>query len=225
MPRKPNCKCEICGEPHYRRPSDLKRFAHVCCKECRSELYKLNKNYNKEGLEKGRAWNKGLSKKNGDILNYGRPRSELTKKRISEALRKVLIKKGEMVKCKICKKERYVFPSHAKRGNGVFCSKRCAAIHRNSVQKTSNTDIEQIIENWLRENNINFIPQKIIEGITIVDFFIEPNICIYVDGNYWHNLPKVRERDVWIDQELEQRRFKVIRLWGSDIKKGMRPLL
>ncbi len=38
--RTPNTCCEICKKPVYRRPSELKKWKSVCCKECRSELYK-----------------------------------------------------------------------------------------------------------------------------------------------------------------------------------------
>lgn len=85
--RTPNTECEICKKPLYRRPYELETVEHVCCKGCRSELYKkYPKYYKAKGLEKGRAWNKGKSKANGDKLIYGKPRSSKTKKLISEAM-------------------------------------------------------------------------------------------------------------------------------------------
>jgi len=223
MTRKPNTKCEICGKPLYRRPFELKKNKHVCCKGCRSELYKKFKNYNVVGLEKGRGWNKGMSKENGDVLKYAQPRSQDTKDLISKQLKEVLVKHGVYVSCEVCGERRYVFPSDIKRGNGRFCSKRCVRIANNLVQKDHDTDIEITIERWLEESKIGFQKQKQIEGISIPDFFIEPNICLYADGDYWHGLEKVKKRDKWINRQLKDRGYEVIRILGSDIKDGVRP--
>jgi len=83
--RTPNSKCEICGKEKYRRPFELKKAKHLCCRECRSELYKKYKNYDSTGLDIGRGWNKGMSKANGDVLKYGKPRSLKTIEAISKA--------------------------------------------------------------------------------------------------------------------------------------------
>ena len=40
------------------------------------------------------------------------------------------------------------------------------------------------------------------------DFFIEPNICIETDGDYWHSLPDRKERDEYVDKMLGQHDFK-----------------
>ena len=85
--RTPNTQCEICHKPLYRRPSETIEGRHFCCKGCRSALYKREQNYSASGLASGRGWNKGLSKKNGDNLSYGKPRSNKTKGRISKALK------------------------------------------------------------------------------------------------------------------------------------------
>ena len=84
--RTPNTKCEICEKPLYRRPSEMIEGRRFCCRGCRSALYKQERNYNANGLALGRAWNKGMSKANGDVLTYGKPRKEETKKGISMAL-------------------------------------------------------------------------------------------------------------------------------------------
>lgn len=280
MKRKPNTKCEICGKPQYRRPSDIKKAKHICCKGCRSELYKKFKNYYGEGLKKGRGWNKGMSKANGDVLNYGRPRSAITKERISKSLKGK--ERVERIKktCLKCNNIFYVIPSNNKQ---KFCSLKCANIflNKNRVYPTGkdnqnwkggigkkvcewcgniyevmhskiniqkycsldckhkahsrfmvenppfiqmyDTDIEIILKNWLDKNKIKYIAQHPIEGLTISDFFIEPNICLYADGDYWHNLEKVKKRDIWINRQLTKKGYKIIRLWGSQIKKGVRP--
>lgn len=183
--RNPNTFCEICGKPVYRKPSE--RGNHVCCKEHRSELYKKYPEIVKNNLDKGRGWNKGMSKYNGDVLSYGKPRSEKTKKLMSEI---------------------------AKRNWHKWMINR----------KYMDTDIELILEDWLKNKGIKYEKQKQLLCLTLVDFFVEPNICIYVDGDYWHSLPKIRQRDGIIRKTLRDNGYRTIWLKGSEIKKGVRPL-
>jgi len=223
--RTPNTKCSVCGNPLYRRPSEFTEGKEFCCKGCRSELYKSKPSIWQKNLNIGLGWNKGLSKKNGDDLSYGKPRSLKTRQRISKRLKEVLLKRGENRLCPICGSEFYVFPSDLeKKGRGVVCSKRCIAIMNNMNQRQSDTDIELILESWLETQQITYTKQIPLLGITIVDFFVEPNVCLYADGDYWHNLPKVKARDRWINWQLKENDYKVIRLSGSEIKAGVRPL-
>lgn len=283
MPRKSNVVCEICKKPLYRRPCEIKKVKFFCCKGCRSKLYKEKKNYYSKGLEKGWGWNKGKSKKNGDSLTYGRPRSLITKLKISKALKgKSRVTKQKII-CENCKNIFCVLPSIKKR-NRQFCNVICSNIykHKNRIYligkdspnwkgddiektclycyikyvparnkrkiqkycsqncknnahskfmvetppfvRTCDTDIELIIENWLIDQKIKYEKQKtIIEARTIPDFFIEPNICFYADGDYWHSLDKTIKRDKRINKKLKYLGYKVIRIKGSDIKKGERP--
>lgn len=279
--RTPNSKCEICSKPLYRQPFELKKVKHICCKNCRSDLYKKYKNYNAEGLEKGHGWNKGMSKSKGDNLSYGKPRSDETKRLMSEAHKgKQTVERIKMV-CKECTETKELLPSELKRSGG-FCSlicanrynsrhrtypegkdnpnwrggeiericpicgegypvqrckakksKHCSLIckyeaHRRFMVETPpfvqtrNTDIERLLGQWLNKHNIKFEEQKPVEKVTTVDFFIEPNLCLYADGDYWHNKEDVRQRDKRINEALRIKGYKVVRLLGSEIKKGIR---
>jgi hypothetical protein len=62
------------------------------------------------------------------------------------------------------------------------------ARNRRMKQKFPNkmTSIEIKIKNLLDKNNIIYKMHKPIMKITQPDFFIQPNICIYCDGDYWH---------------------------------------
>lgn len=84
--RTPNAKCDICDKEFYRRPAELKKFKYQCCREHRSELYKRHPEIVKKNLSKGQGWNRGMSRLNGDELSYGKPRSEITKSKISQKL-------------------------------------------------------------------------------------------------------------------------------------------
>ncbi len=91
------------------------------------------------------------------------------------------------------------------------------------------SSIEIIMKQWLQDANIEFVEQHYInlkENWTKVDFFIEPNICLYSDGDYWHGPenPDVQERDDRINRALEEKGHIVIRLGESDILAGVRPV-
>jgi DNA mismatch endonuclease (patch repair protein) len=77
------------------------------------------------------------------------------------------------------------------------------------------TSIEIALQNILRDNNIIFEKHKPIHGQP--DLFIEPNICVFADGDYWHNYPIGRDRDREVTQKLTDKGYKVLRFWERDI--------
>lgn len=50
-----------------------------------------------------------------------------------------------------------------------------------------------------------------------VDIFIEPNICVEIDGDYWHRLPHQIIRDDFLNHEMIRLGYIVIRVWEKDI--------
>lgn len=117
--------------------------------------------------------------------------------------------------CKLCGKEMQALPCIARMRQ--FCSKRCALItNRIKQQQTSlkgNTSIELVLKKILVDLGITFIEQRPLEGLTISDFFVEPNFVIYADGDYWHNLPDNVVKDIRITKSLEDRGYRVLRFW------------
>ncbi|MFA5953526.1 MAG: DUF559 domain-containing protein [Candidatus Pacearchaeota archaeon] len=105
---------------------------------------------------------------------------------------------------------------------------------KETILKIKNQRIKQIfplkdskpeikIQNFLKQLNIEFITHKYIKEIEHgyqCDILISNlNLIIEVDGNYWHKYPLGREIDNVRTNELQEKGFKVIRLWESDIKK------
>ena len=83
---------------------------------------------------------------------------------------------------------------------------------------------ETIIQNILTKNNIPFTKHKPITDIKHkyqCDIFIEPNIIIECDGDYWHNYPNLRPIDKIRTRELQEKNYVVIRLWEKDIKNNI----
>ena len=84
-----------------------------------------------------------------------------------------------------------------------------------------NTSIELALFSELESRKIPFIKHKSILGFTQPDAFIEPNICVYADGDYWHNRPEVKEKDERINEVLPQAGFKVLRYTETEINENV----
>ena len=76
---------------------------------------------------------------------------------------------------------------------------------------------ERILQEGLQKIGISFIKHKSILGFCQTDLFIEPNICIFCDGDYWHNLPERIERDSNVNQFLLDNNFISLRFWEHEI--------
>jgi len=81
------------------------------------------------------------------------------------------------------------------------------------------TKIEILLQKELKKENIEF-KTHVPLICSIPDIFIEPNICIFADGDYWHNLPSYKKRDKRINRILKQHGFFVFRFWEHEIKQS-----
>lgn len=191
-----------------------------------------------------------MSKENWDMLLYWKPRSEETKRRISEAVKIAKPKQWIMFSCVVCWEQFY----RNKKSNQICCSRDCSYKYSQKQEKREclccwnsfytnegrekklcswrcarlyrwQTDIEKIMEDWLIEQWIEYEKEKPLLWITIVDFFIEPNIVVYCDWDYWHNLPIIKRKDYLQNKTLRENWYKVFRLRGKEIKEWKRPLL
>lgn len=96
------------------------------------------------------------------------------------------------------------------------------------------TKIEVALQNALRQRAIPFETHKAIVGQP--DIFIEPNICIFCDGDYWHAHPErfkpdevilnkeQTSKEIWIkdaevSRELIELGYVVLRFWEREINK------
>jgi G:T-mismatch repair DNA endonuclease (very short patch repair protein) len=80
-----------------------------------------------------------------------------------------------------------------------------------------NTYPEQIVARMLRELRIPFYSQYPIFGTP--DFFVPPRTAIFVDGDYWHSFPSVRQHDRFVSSYLRKHGVKVIRIKERDVYK------
>lgn len=113
------------------------------------------------------------------------------------------------------------------------------AVWEKIVKSLHPSSIERILQEKLTFMNIPFTKQKSIKlskAYHRVDLFIEPNICIEADGDFYHGCPihkpgsylvfgkpieGIRRRDIQITAELEQHGYIVLRFWEHDIHNNL----
>ena len=168
-------------------------------------------------------WNKGLT------IGYKQRKYNFDKQVISDMIEKrcTLKEISKEMNCSVCavytfcKKNNINIYSNIEQ-HRLEKSREKSRLHRMS-QKFNNKDtyIEKKVESVLVNNHINFEKQKKIMGITEVDFFINPNICIYCDGDYWHNLDYVKKRDERINNTLKENNYLVLRYSENNINNNL----
>ena len=72
----------------------------------------------------------------------------------------------------------------------------------------------------LEKRNIFFIPQYEWSN-GFMDFFIPPNIAVFVDGSYWHNSSSQKDKDTKQNIILNNMGYKIFRFWEKDIEKSV----
>ena len=222
--------CELCGKKMYVSPSRKKR--RFCSKKCRKEW---TKNWLSE--RKGKLhpnWKGGLISKEcakcGKIIpkkpGLINKRTFCSKTCANSITAQERPKERIKRTCACCGNIFEIHPNKLNRKDrkqGLCCSIRCRSIDHVKKQRKKDTDIEKIIEGWLIENRVAYKAQYPIKGISLVDFYVAPDIIIFCDGDYWHSLNEVKKRDRIINSDLKQLGYRVYRLSGSGIKKGVRP--
>jgi very-short-patch-repair endonuclease len=102
-----------------------------------------------------------------------------------------------------------------------FCSTRCVNIYRLTLVRRIGTRIEGALESVLVNLGVVYEKQKPLLGVTVADFFVPPNHVVYADGDYWHSLPEVQERDCRINLRLQRAGYSVFRFPESRINENI----
>lgn len=162
-------------------------------------------------------WNKGKKVGNGW---KGKKHTAETKNKISKSIIQVHphywlgknLSEGHRKKLSIAKLGKK--PS-------VETRKKLSEARLERVFPFQDTSIEVKLQNWLKEQNIEFETHHPILGQP--DIFIKPNICIFADGCYWHKCFQCgkgsgRQRDLEVTKKLQEEGYIVYRLWEHEIK-------
>ena len=147
-------------------------------------------------------------KRNISLSNMGRLVSKVTRRKIGEKNKISL--RGHIPWSKGKK-----FTEEHKRKLRLARVKQVTPFH--------DTSIEIKLQEWLKEQNIEF--QKHYPILGQPDILIKPNIAIFADGCYWHKCPEcgfgeLRQRDKEVTEELQKQGYIVIRLWEHEINKN-----
>lgn len=207
--------CLVCGKEFYTWPKRIEKgFGVYCSRGCHT-IDKIKKgNITKKCLICGTEFTVNKSQV---ILGLGK---YCSRECFFKSIRTL-----KEINCKGCGKLIKVHPYKLNSVKyGVFCSRECFGFWNVRHQKQKDTDIENTLKKWLMSKNIPFIEQKRIHNISVVDFFILPNICLYADGDYWHNMAERKEKDEMQTKKLIELGYNVIRLKGSEIIAGTRPV-
>lgn len=84
-----------------------------------------------------------------------------------------------------------------------------------------NTDIEVIVENELLFYGIRYVKQKyVFSGVRsfVLDFYLpDYKLVIECNGDYWHNLPRGKQRDKELKEYVESTNHNIVFIWEHEI--------
>lgn len=168
----------------------------------------------KNGMFGKTPWNKGLTKNND-------------KRILKCSLKKI----GKNI---WLNKKHPFFGKH----HSEVTKERLRTLRLSQIILRKDTSIEIKLQEQLKKLGLFFITHKSILNITQPDIFIEPNICIFVDGCWWHGCEQCFNRnkfpnwiltrqiiDKSITTKLRESGYVVLRFWeheiNNDIEKCM----
>lgn len=183
---------------------------------------------------KGRkAWNKGITGEEyirhfKDGVKGGRKKgyrhteesklkvSVVRKKRFQEGTLKIVVtEKGRRINSEKLKKQRK---------DPIFNAAMCKAMSR-AITKPHMKVKEMILSKTSLKTQSNYPYEFGYSWGSIDEADIEKKVAIFVDGNYWHKYPNGRRWDKFCKTYLENKGWKVLRIWESEIKENPESIL
>lgn len=208
--------CPQCGK-QFRR-SRRTYCSKKCDNESRLGQIPWNKNpYKVNCIICGKEFNVPMGRK--DSTKYCSYACQHEAKRRITGKEHPLFLEKKVVKCQWCGKEFKVKP--CKEHEAKYCSRFCVGSAITASQGGRKSSLELIVKNELDMLNIDYIEQKRL-GKYLVDFYLpSANVVIEADGDYWHNRPERKQKDIKKDQYLISRGYKVLRFKEQDIKNNI----
>lgn len=126
--------------------------------------------------------------------------------------------------CEWCGEKFKILKSRLKRedrNDGKFCSRQCTAAWINRNRQNRVSKLEKGFAKNLRDEGLEFETQFPIKGFSIDIAFPEKEIAVEVDGEYWHSLPNVIEKDKRKDKRLKNKGWKVVHVRGKTIRNNL----
>jgi very-short-patch-repair endonuclease len=201
-------KCKLCNKKFWITPSLEKRNIKCCSEKCSLEY---RKKHEKKTKCICKLCKKFFKIKNSHIARKNKPAGKYCSKKCMDKHRQ----RRKTIKCKKCRKHFWVHKGS--KTPKIFCSKSC------HIKYGASSSLETIIAKDLKNIKCKFIRQKFIrlgKRWTHPDFFISPNICLYVDGVYWHSFKDAQIRDTKNNIALRNRGYRVFRIKDTTMKNG-----
>jgi DNA mismatch endonuclease (patch repair protein) len=201
------------------------RLCYICQKEIKRKPYKNKKIRqtcgSKECIHKIRS-----NSAREQLLKYGSPASKLE---IQDKIRKSVQRYFQD------NKNRLKTSIATKRGMTKEVCNKVRIARLRQILPTKDTKIERLLQNRLTVAGIQYSKHKRLIGQP--DIFIEPNICIFCDGDYWHANPSkyqatdiiinhITASQVWakdknVTKKLIKQGYRVLRFWEHDINNNI----
>lgn len=105
--------------------------------------------------------------------------------------------------------------------------KKFQEVGTKAALKANPSSIEKAIWKVLNKMKIEYkIQVSFNNGKFIVDIYIpDQRLIIECNGDYWHNLPRRKERDKKLKEYAISNDYKLIELWEDDIRKNAKQAL
>lgn len=224
---------------------DLEIYCACNCGERLTGVYPEHKLpiFIKSHSNKMLVWNRGLtSETDSRIKKVAEAKKLETNSKLKKCLRIYEENKNYFCICGCAQQIKFKryhringVPNYIIGHNGKTFSNKERIRKFNLKRQFKNTKIELFIQEALFKKNIRFEKHKNIRGLP--DIFIEPNICIFADGDYWHGNPnKYKDDDIiggripakykWgkdkeVTDFLTNNGYIVLRFWEHDINNNL----
>ncbi len=220
--RKPNLKdrftCLVCGKQFEAYPSEQKRY---CSPGCYHDSTKGRAAANKG--ERASKVCEQCGKKFEvpiylDRIRFCSIRCAGDHKKLRRGENHPLYKKPAVLICKQCGKRFEAKPVFADPIKGKqFCSRKCLGswvmAHQETISK-----LEKEFGALMAANGIKASPQYRL-GKYCCDFSIpDRRLLIEVHGDFWHSLPKAKERDQQKSEYVKKKGWNQIVFWEREIR-------
>lgn len=121
-------------------------------------------------------------------------------------------KKMTVCICLQCNAQFYKHISQIKDGRGKFCSRKCLGIYTVHAKRPRISMKEKQFGDALEAAGLTILRNYRI-GPWVCDFYVpRTNRVIEFDGDYWHSLPAMKERDQRKDQWLISNGYSITRV-------------
>lgn len=124
--------------------------------------------------------------------------------------------------CQWCGQKFERYPSELAEGRGIYCSKNCVGAATAAAMGTAcESQLERNFAQSLRESGLVFETQFKFRHFLLDIAFPEERLAVEVDGDYWHNLPNIVQKDKRKDAALREEGWKVVHIWEKEINSDL----